>query len=476
MKNVLIADDHPIFRDGVKRLLVSKLKSISVDEAINAQEVMNFVGEHKYDAAILDIQFPDNCGLEILDELKKEKPDLPVLMLSMYSEAHYVIKAIARGADGYLTKNDVPEELFTALRKITNGRIYISANFPNELLETVNRIRENIWQATKKDEKTLINKRKITKGWEVRLRLFRKVFRKYGSKMETSEKQKTLSSQNGKINTDRKDLSIAEDAPVSLGNLKILPNNSKASIQGYFFGQAHVVLNNRTITHWPSRKGREIFAYLLLHHKRRISRDMLMDKFWANAEPDSARNCLNVALHGIRQLLSEIDQARDYILFKDECYFFNSKIEIWLDVEEFLGQWRLGQSIEQEDGRQEAISHYEMAAGLYKGDFMEMDLYGYWQSSERENLKEIYLVILDRLSHFYNNNGRVAIAIDLCNKILQKDNCREDIHRRLMRCYYSVGLRDKGLKQFHKCRSILREELEVEPTQETIALYEKMRF
>jgi hypothetical protein len=119
----------------------------------------------------------------------------------------------------------------------------------------------------------------------------------------------------------------------------------------YFFGKFQVFLNDVPIDHWSSRRGKELFAYLVFNHKRRVYRDVLMENFWPNSEPDSARNCLNVAIHSVRHQLHLIDAIHDYILFKDECYFLNPEIDIWLDHEEFLRHWRIGQSLECEGGR-----------------------------------------------------------------------------------------------------------------------------
>jgi len=135
----------------------------------------------------------------------------------------------------------------------------------------------------------------------------------------------------------------------------------------------------------------------------------------------------------------------------------------------------VAQSIEREKGLEMAVNQYELAAALYKGDFMEDALYSNWTDLERENLKEIYLVILNKLSHYYSSNGKPDIAINLCNTILEKDNCREDVHRRLMKIYFRIGQRDKALKQFSRCTEILKSELEVEPMTTTISLYEQIK-
>jgi len=180
-------------------------------------------------------------------------------------------------------------------------------------------------------------------------------------------------------------------------------------------------------------------------------------------------------LHGLRQMFHLLDKDNEYILFKNECYFINPEIELSLDVEEFRYYWRLAQSSERERGIEAALGEYELAAALYKGDFMEDDLYEGWTALDRENLKEIYLVILDRLSNYYSCDGKPVTAINLCEIILKKDSCREDVHRRLMRCYYRLGQRDKAIKQFRKCSEILNLELEVPPTKTTVSLFQQIK-
>jgi DNA-binding SARP family transcriptional activator len=117
----------------------------------------------------------------------------------------------------------------------------------------------------------------------------------------------------------------------------------------------------------------------------------------------------------------------------------------------------------------------ELARALYSGNFMDEDLYDDWAATERDNFKEIYLAILDRLSENYIHTERFSSAVALCEDILSKDNCREDIHRRLMFSYYRAGCRDKALRQFKKCIEALKEELEVEPTKLTRQLYEEIK-
>jgi DNA-binding SARP family transcriptional activator len=234
-------------------------------------------------------------------------------------------------------------------------------------------------------------------------------------------------------------------------------------------------VNNQPIEDWPSKKGKSIFAYLLLNHKKKIYRDILMDLFWRKSSPDSARNCLNVTIHGLRRILQSIDATNEYIQFGDERYCFNSEIEVRLDIEAFRKTWRKAQSIEHNNGLTNAVAEYEQAAEIYKGDFLEDEIYDSWSSLDRENLKEIFLVILDKISEFYMLNNNHQEAIRLCVEVIKKDNCREDIYRRLMLCYYRIGQRAKALKWYRECSKALKSELEAEPTNITVELYKKIK-
>jgi DNA-binding SARP family transcriptional activator len=162
-------------------------------------------------------------------------------------------------------------------------------------------------------------------------------------------------------------------------------------------------------------------------------------------------------------------------LFKDECYYFNPELEIRLDVDAFRSIWRKARSIEHMKDSSFAISEYERAAQIYKGEFLEDEIYDSWSALDRENLKEIYLVIMDKISELYVLSKKHLESIGLCEKILEKDNCREDIHRRLMLSYYRIGQRDKAIKQFQKCVEVLKEELEVKPSSETTNLFEQLK-
>jgi two-component system, NarL family, invasion response regulator UvrY len=133
MIKIFIADDHPVVRMGIKQIL-SEVKDMTVaDEAGTGQETLKKVAKNDYDVILLDISMPGRNGLDILRELKNKKPKIPVLILSIYPEDQYAVRVLKLGAAGYLTKESVPEELINAIRKVAQGRKYISPSLAEKL-------------------------------------------------------------------------------------------------------------------------------------------------------------------------------------------------------------------------------------------------------------------------------------------------------------------------------------------------------
>jgi two-component system, NarL family, invasion response regulator UvrY len=134
MIRIFIADDHAVVREGLKHILSEMPDVLVAGEAGNGQEVLEKVGRKEYDLILLDIAMPGRDGLEILKDLKLQKPKLPVLILSMFPEEQYALRALKSGASGYLTKDSIPDELIKAVRKILKGGKYISSSFSDKLL------------------------------------------------------------------------------------------------------------------------------------------------------------------------------------------------------------------------------------------------------------------------------------------------------------------------------------------------------
>uniref|UniRef100_A0A7C3Z2I4 Response regulator transcription factor n=1 Tax=Desulfobacca acetoxidans TaxID=60893 RepID=A0A7C3Z2I4_9BACT len=133
MIKILISDDHAIVREGLKQSLADTEDLVVGGEAANGHEVLELIRQEDWDMVLLDLAMPGKDGLETLKELKKEKPKLPVLVLSIYPEEQYAVRALKAGASGYLTKESAPGELIAAIRKVSQGGKYISASLAEKL-------------------------------------------------------------------------------------------------------------------------------------------------------------------------------------------------------------------------------------------------------------------------------------------------------------------------------------------------------
>lgn len=136
MLRVLVIDDFPLFRRGVRDLVVEGFHGAKIGEAGNAHEMLELLRLKPWDVAVMDISMPGMNGLDALKQVKQEFPDLPVLILSMHPEEQYAIRTIKAGADGYLTKSSAPEELVKAIKKVHEGGKYVSAELGEALAFT----------------------------------------------------------------------------------------------------------------------------------------------------------------------------------------------------------------------------------------------------------------------------------------------------------------------------------------------------
>jgi DNA-binding SARP family transcriptional activator len=249
---------------------------------------------------------------------------------------------------------------------------------------------------------------------------------------------------------------------------------TKPVLTVHVLGAFRVILNDRPVENWPSGRGRALFKYLLTHAERPIPRDVLMDLFWPEAGPDAARNSLNVAVYGLRQALRAAAHV-PVVVFHDGTYRIRTDLQLWLDVDEFERHIQAGRQLEAAGQIDAATAEYEVATGLYQGDFMDDDPYEEWPVLTRERLRVAYLDTLDRLGQIYFSQGQYAACATLCQLMLARDNCREDAHCRLMRCYSRQGQHHLALRQYQSCVEALRQELDVEPSPATMQLYERVR-
>jgi two-component system, NarL family, invasion response regulator UvrY len=134
---ILLADDHAVVRRGLKQILAEAFKRSTFGEAATAREALEQVWNGHWDVVILDLTMPGRSGLEVLKEIKRARPKLAVLVLSMHPEDQFAVRLLKAGASGYMTKESAPDELVGAVNKVVSGRRYVSAALAEKLASLI---------------------------------------------------------------------------------------------------------------------------------------------------------------------------------------------------------------------------------------------------------------------------------------------------------------------------------------------------
>jgi DNA-binding SARP family transcriptional activator len=183
-------------------------------------------------------------------------------------------------------------------------------------------------------------------------------------------------------------------------------------------------------------------------------------------------------MNQLRKIYPSNEFETDYgecIILLDGCYQFNPRTPIWTDDEAFEAAWRAGARLERSGHLEQAIPFFEQAEALYRGDYFADDRAEDWLLVRREELRETYLRILDKLSHFWLCQGVLERAIDAWKKILAQDPWREDVYRHLMVSFAKIGQRALALHWYDVCVAVLEKELQLAPEPETVTLYSRIR-
>jgi ABC-type oligopeptide transport system substrate-binding subunit/DNA-binding SARP family transcriptional activator len=229
-----------------------------------------------------------------------------------------------------------------------------------------------------------------------------------------------------------------------------------STAQVYALGPFEIRCDGQPLPKPPTLKSQSLLAYLLLHRDRPQPRDRLIGLFWADRPEDKARNSLSTALWHIRRALPESLAVRA----DAQTVQIAPQGDLWLDVEAFEA---LAASKE---------SHrLEEAAGLARGDFLE-GLLDDWVLGERHRLQALLCEVLAQLVQAYEAQEQHEAALETAQRLLAQDPLREDAHRAVMRAYARLGRRNAALEQYQRGTEILRQELGVEPTARTRALYQ----
>jgi DNA-binding SARP family transcriptional activator len=247
------------------------------------------------------------------------------------------------------------------------------------------------------------------------------------------------------------------------------------SVEIYLLSSFAVFVNDKSIEDWPNCKGKSIFKYLVTHRGQPVPKEVLMELFWPESVKDAARNNLNVAIYGLRKALARGDAKFPFVLFRQGSYSLNPALRLWIDSEAFVECVHLAQLAEQRADAAAAIAEYRVAQTVYQNALLVEDRYEDWLVPERQRLEEDYLKVLRRLAFHHFTHEEYEACAGATGKMLGVDNCDEQAHRQLMRCYSRMGNVHLALRQYHLCVGALSRELNLIPSPQTVALFHQIR-
>ena len=241
-------------------------------------------------------------------------------------------------------------------------------------------------------------------------------------------------------------------------------------------GKFQIQGENRVVSCFKSRKVQELFCYLLLFREHPQQREGLASIFWGDYSTESSKKYLRQSLWMLQSSLSEIMGSVPPPLLRIEAEWVqvNPQSVYWLDIASFESAYQTVKDIPVQNLTDQDITMLAEAVDLYRGDLMD-GCYQDWCLYERARLQEIYQSLLNTLAYHYELHQEYENGLDYARRMLNCDYANERTHRQLMRLYYFSGNRTQALRQFKTCEEALRTELDVQPSQKTILLYEQMR-
>ncbi len=235
----------------------------------------------------------------------------------------------------------------------------------------------------------------------------------------------------------------------------------------YLLGNLELHLGSERLSGFATKKSKALFAYLVLGKGKLYSREMLADTFWGDLPEVRARRALSTDLWRIGNLLKDGGADPDDFLVSDsDAVGFKGDAPHWVDVERFEAATRKIAHIDPADADRQLVDEVAETASLYRGDLLE-GVYDDWCLMQREALQAQHLNALDFLMQYNIAQEYWAKALAIGQKILAIDPLTENVQRSVMHCHFKLGNRPAAVKQYATCARLLRQELDVEPMEET---------
>ncbi len=243
----------------------------------------------------------------------------------------------------------------------------------------------------------------------------------------------------------------------------------------FTLGHFGLAVGNRgvAVEKWERKQALTLLKYLVTHLGRDVHRERLIECLWPEVNEIQGRERLKVTVYFLRRQLRAAGARQDAVATTGQAYMLRREA-VWVDAHAFEALVAEGAALERQHRPDEALRYYEEAQRLYRGDYLEEDLYADWCAEERARLREIYLEMLAGMAESYAERGDYALAAQVCRTALVREPCRESFHRALMEHLVRLGRADWAVAQFHHCQRVLAQELGVEPMPETQRLYRQI--
>ncbi len=259
-----------------------------------------------------------------------------------------------------------------------------------------------------------------------------------------------------------------------------MPEKTSAQLNIKQFGRFEVLRGNDPLEakDWGRRKTQTLFKILLTERGRVFSQDQLTDALFPDLEPDNAVVNLRGRIGELRKALEpglEKNTDSSYVLTADGGgYYLSESAPFLIDTEIFAQQLNEAQKAKQQSFWDQSLDHYQAVIDLYRGVYLEEDLYEEWSLSSREHFQERYELALESLAECHAKMGNYVQAVEACQQALKLVPLRENLYRHLMRYHYQLGEQSEAIQTFETCQAIFDEKLSTTPSIETVELYEQI--
>lgn len=249
-----------------------------------------------------------------------------------------------------------------------------------------------------------------------------------------------------------------------------------STLRIHLFGKFCVRRNEQILDGFDARKVQDLFCYLLLHREHSLPRETLASLLWPDTTTAQSKKNLRQILWQLQSALgSQNEQLNDRILLVEPDWVqLNSQANYWLDVAVFEQTFNLIQKIPGQELDSSTAQLLQDTVQLYQGPLLE-GWYQDWCLLERERLQSMYLAMLDKLMSYCEVQHDYETGLLYGMRIMCYDRARERTHRRMMRLYYLLGDRAEALRQYERCAAALEEELGINPSKSTIAIYRQIQ-